>query len=362
MKIKCISVVLVVATLLIGCTSAPVVKYASYTDAAIAPKDIDGALNTYELWTTTLEFKKESGAGLSVTAQAAPVSSNPTVLSITGEAKWYKTTAVTLSTAPDSNLLTSVGVNVTDNRASYITTAGELIGTLVMVAGAASNGPPDPCAAAAIPKEMDDKLAFDEVVNLLDVITTATLKPCGLARQSFSFIVSDSDSTIGELAEIQLDAPPASAIEYGPNSAALLSAATKVFLYPACRTGSITFRTTGPVVSSSPKTNNTKPETAAIAKPATQPNNTSANSPDMFYTRTVNFLFSDPRYVQAIPLPVKGSLTVKAQCGMTAGADTGTLDSTSPIAKALADALKSATGSNSNSKAPTKTKTTGGGT
>ncbi|MFI4983155.1 MAG: hypothetical protein ACHQIO_22620, partial [Nevskiales bacterium] len=61
-------------------------------------------------------------------------------------------------------------------------------------------------------------------------------------------------------------------------------------------------------------------------------------------THTVHFRFSDPRYVQAIALPVKGALTVKPQCGMTLQSDAGDAGTAAEVAKAMADAVQSVAG------------------
>jgi hypothetical protein len=332
------------SALLDGCSSLPEVEYSEWTaPSAAQPTKIDDVPNTYELWTTSLEFKKDTDAPMSISVSTAPVSANPTTLTITGMAHWYKTTALTLSTAADSSLLTSVGVKVTDNRVSYITTAGEVLATVAPFALAAANWP-DPdrqtsCAPAgggviSVPDVADVK-AFDEVFNLYDVVKPLDDRlQCSKQRQTMSFLLGNSADGVGELAVVTIEPPPVDAIEYAKDGATALKSAKKVFLYPACRNATVKFVGTGPITQTTDEANKDHEKKAKPAKPA----------PPVPVTKTVRFLFSDPRYLQAVPLPVQGSLTVKSECGVTSGTDSGTADSTAAVAKAIADSLQSVAG------------------
>lgn len=330
-----------------ACSSLPSVTYSQYTAAPTAAKDINNVPPTYALWTTSLEFKKMADSAMTVTAQAVSVSKDPFVLSIVGDEFWYKTdTTITLTTQTNSELLASVAVSVTDNRATYISTAAEVLGVALKIGGIAAlgaGGTPTAvgCHINTVPDPQPTGAAFDKVFNLLDALTALDKSPgdCSLSNQRVAFMIEDSADG-GKLATVQLDPAPPSAIQLTVDNIALLTKnAKKVFLYPACRTGTVVFNYQPPT----PKAEAGKPAPVAPPKVA----------------QTANFLFSDPRFVQAIAMPSKGTLTVKSQCGMTAGSDSGTPDSTPAVTKALADALQSLAGGSSSSKStPAKSNAT----
>lgn len=349
-----------------GCSSIPEVKYAESTpNKVVNASDINNVTNTYDLWTTSLEFKKDSNAAMSLSIAAVPVSSNPTTLSITGQDHWYKTTtAITLATAPDSNLLASVNVIVTDNRATYISTAAELLATVLPLVAAAPSPPAPPsCSTSASIPVVPVISSFDEVVNLFDLVQVVDQQfSCSSRGMPMSFVVSNNSDGVGDLAIVSIEPPPASAVEFKSHSAELLKNAVNVFLYPACRQATVTYVGAGPVTAAaSPSGNNNARDKATLSKDG----NADAPQPPATPTavsKKVSFLFSDPRYVQAIPLPVKGTLTVKNQCGMSAGTDSGTVDSTAAIAKAIADGIQSIaskTSKTGSSAATPKTNATG---
>lgn len=390
------------STALLGCSSIPVVAYDTYDSSkVIEAKDLNSVPNAYELWTTQLEFLKDVSKPMTVSVGAAPVSSGATVLSITGESHWYKSTDVNLATASDSNLLSSVSVSVTDNRASYITTAGELLGTILTVAGVAAA--PEPTAETkAVPPvsptcgegtpvpPVDIGFAFDEVVNLFDALQKAEAKgTCALSdKKTVKFLVGNADDGVGNVAVVTISPPPPSAVPIDASLSVIKSTAKNVFLYSACRQATVEYMGAGAITQKSAggQTGDSKPP--APTPPANSPTDSRggrqpsshgsvAHAPEPAATpapppspapptpsvvhRKAQFLFADPRYVQAIPLPVKGTLTVKSECGMTAGTDSGTTDSGPAIAKALADALQSATGkgSSGSGKSTGKTNATG---
>ncbi len=119
------------------------------------------------------------------------------------------------------------------------------------------------------------------------------------------------------VAVLSLDAPPDSALRLNLDSAPeILAAAKNVFLFPACREATLQY--------------------ASLV--------TEKDKPARQVHHTLRFRFSDPRYVQAIPLPVKGSLTVKPQCGMSLASDAGDAGRAADIAKAMADAVQAVAG------------------
>ncbi|MFI4981938.1 MAG: hypothetical protein ACHQIO_16455, partial [Nevskiales bacterium] len=114
---------------LTACSSAPVVDYSPANTGLVTPRGLNETRGQYALWTTALHFKKDPGGEMTVSAATAADPAQTNVLMIAGEDHWYKTTAVNLITASDSDVLASVNVTVTDHLASTITTAAELTST-----------------------------------------------------------------------------------------------------------------------------------------------------------------------------------------------------------------------------------------
>jgi hypothetical protein len=388
------------SAVLLGCSSTPVVTYDTYnSDTVLGAKDLNSVPNTYELWTTQLEFVKDVSKPMTVSVGAAPVSSGATVFSIAGESHWYKSTDVKLATASDATLLSSVSVSTTDNRASYITTAGELVGTILTVAGVAAAPEPGTavarnsptCGSKAPLPSVNIAYAFDEVVNLFDALQKAEMdQKCGPSDKSVSFILGNFDDGVGDFALVTISSPPPSAVLINNVSLPVIKATAKnVFLYSACRRATVEYFGAGPITQKSVDGQAGDPKAPASQSPANSGADQSgggrhqsghgsvAHAPEPAATpptppspapptpsvvhRKAQFLFADPRYVQAIQLPVKGTLTVKSECGMTAGTDSGTADSGSAVAKALADALQSATGKGSSGSGKSTGKTNAAG-
>jgi hypothetical protein len=357
MSMREVTVFSVVTCCLAGCSSVPDVKYASAPTASlVTAKTINQVPNRYDFWTTSVELKKEAKGAMQAAFATAPVDEAKSQVSvtITGVHHWYKDSSIWLTTASDTNLLTSVSTKVTDNRATYIAAAGEILATVATVAVAAADHFPsaanDRCdpTAITIPDPADPNAAFDYFFNLYDVLPPNDAQ-CRKEGKPTVFDLRTRSTGGSDLARVSIDPPPPDALELAAQKELLLENATHVFLAPACRSGTLEFdsKTAPPTsthsdhhASEAHQTERSRPETSSTAVAP-------------LVRHTVHFLFSDPRYVQATQLPVQGTLTVKSQCGVSAGADSGTADTTPAIAKAIADALQgiatAATGSGSSS-------------
>ena len=300
-----------------GCSSTPVVDYAEGHGAIATPRSLNETQGQYALWTTALHFKKEPGGEMTVIAATAEDPARTHVLVIAGQDHWYKTTAVNLVTAPDSDVLTTVNVTVTDHLASTITTVSELAGTLIPLAVGSSPSDcfrPDPVPAVAADAAFDEELNVFSFLRRLDGSQGCEELSSGSvpARQ-----VKFAEDGVSAVAVLSVDAPPSSALRLDDrNAKEVFAAAKNVFLFPACRNATLQYRST-------------------LSKPGAKP---------QLVVHTMHFRFSDPRYVQSIALPVKGSLSVKPQCGMTLVSDAGDAGTSAEIAKAMADAVQSVAG------------------
>ena len=297
-----------------GCSSTPVVDYRQSEGEIATAQRLNETQSQYALWTTALHFRKEPGGEMTVSAATAEDPARTHVLVIAGQDHWYKTTAVSLVTASDSDVLSTVNVAVTDHLASTITTATELATTLIPLA--VGSGPsdcfrPDPVPAVAADAAFDEELNVFSFLRRLDGSQGCTELSSGSvpARQ-----VKFAEDGVPAVAVLSVDAPPSSALRLDDrNAEAGFAAAKNVFLFPACRNATVQYRST-------------------LSKPGEKP---------QLVVHTMHFRFSDPRYVQSIALPVKGSLTVKPQCGMTLQSDAGDAGTSAEIAKAMADAVQS---------------------
>jgi hypothetical protein len=304
-----------------GCSGAPVVDYAPGKTAVNTPSDLNDVHRQYALWTTALHFKKDAGGEMTVTAATADDPARTNVLRIAGQDHWYKTTALDLVTASDSEVPTTVNVTVTDHLATYIGIASELAVTGLT----AVRSPPPPhrnprCDEADTVPAVPADAAFDENLNVFEFLRRLDasggcpgLSEKQVPARQLGFAADGAPA----VAVLSLDAPPDSALRLDQDSAPeILAAAKNVFLFPACRGATLQYLST----------------VTATGKPTRQVHH------------TLRFRFSDPRYVQAIPLPVKGSLTVKPQCGMSLASDSGNATTAADIAKAMADAVQSVAG------------------
>ncbi|WP_157572284.1 hypothetical protein [Nevskia soli] len=300
---------------LAACSSAPVVDYSPANTGVVTPHSLNETRGQYALWTTALHFKKDAGGEMTVSAATAADPAQTNVLMIAGEDHWYKTTAVTLVTASDSDVLSTVDVTVTDHLASYITTAAEL--TVTGLTAVRSSGP-NPCSRPDRVPAVAADAAFDEELNVYAFLRQLDQGCPGLSSDEVpARLVGFAGDGVPAVAVLSVEPPPASALELNhDDAAAVLGAAKNVFLFPACRNATLQYRST-------------------LSRSGVAP---------QLVTHTVHFRFSDPRYVQAIPLPVKGALTVKPQCGMTLQSDAGDAGTAAEVAKAMADAVQSVAG------------------
>jgi hypothetical protein len=303
---------------IVGCSSTPVVDYGPGRDSVVNPQDLNETRNQYALWTTALHFKKEPGGEMTVTASTAADPARTNVLMIAGEDHWYKTTALTLVTAADSDVLSAVNVTVTDHLASYITTATELAVTGLTAVRAPGGLGPNPCFRSDTVPAVAADAAFDEELNVYSFLRQLDRGCPGLSTEQVpARLLSFAEDGVPEVAVLTVDPPPASAMELDErNTQYVLAAAKNVFLFPACRNATVQYW-------------------SMLSK---------AGAPPKRVMHTMHFRFSDPRYVQSIALPVKGSLTVKPQCGMSLQSDAGDAGTSAEIAKAMADAVQSVAG------------------
>lgn len=304
---------------LAACSSAPVVDYSQADTGLVTPHSLNETRGQYALWTTALHFKKDAGGEMTVSAATAADPAHTNVLMIAGEDHWYKTTAVTLVTASDSDVLSTVNVTVTDHLASYITTAAEL--TVTGLTALRSSGP-NPCSRPDQVPAVAADAAFDEELNVYTFLRQLDQGCPGLSSDEVPLrLVGFAEDGVPAVAVLSVEPPPSSALELNHgDAAAVLGAAKNVFLFPACRNAMLLYR-------------------SAVSKPGGK-----VGAAPQLVTHTVHFRFSDPRYVQAIALPVKGALTVKPQCGMTLQSDAGDAGTAAEVAKAMADAVQSVAG------------------
>jgi hypothetical protein len=315
---------LAAAWVLASCSGAPVVDYGSGRRALDGPRDLNDTQRQYALWTTALHFRKDPGGEMTVTAAAAPDPEQTNLLRVAGQDHWYKTTALDLVTASDSDLPTTVNVAVTDHLSTYIGVAAELAVTGLTAVRAPTAAPPDlahrRCLEGDPVPVVAADAAFDEELNVYEFLRRLDGGAgCGALSEGWlpPWTIGFAGAGVPAVAVLTLEPPPPTALRLdGDDAQAVFAAAKNVFLFPACREARLQYVSTVVV----------------------------AGKPPRLVQHTLHFRFSDPRYVQSIPLPVKGSLTVKPQCGMSLASDAGDPGTAAAVAKAMADAVQAVAG------------------
>lgn len=138
------------STFLVGCTVLPTVQYRMIK----GPADMAGMTDSFYLQRSEIEIAMGPEAK---DAAGKPVAQDPTITSLPRETReskvgiravtnWRSSTVVTVNKFPNTDLVSSIGVEVTDNTAKSITSyGGALVKLLGIVADAAPAKPASDC-------------------------------------------------------------------------------------------------------------------------------------------------------------------------------------------------------------------------
>lgn len=279
---------LFIFTLLLGgCSALPSVQYRIIESS----KDMDGMTDSFYLRRSEIELtlvtsttakdpKNNPALSTEIAIVSKPREYRGTKLGIRADSSWRASTMVALNKTPNTDMINSIGIEVTDNTAKAI---GDYGGAIVKVISllALGAGPALPCLTQKggprtiiLPDNLPDTMSFDGS--------------------------GDADVKKGcisiKLSPLPADALKASSIPLNNN--------THNFYYSACRDAEITIK----------------------------------QSTGLSVTKTVRI--NDPMWVQAIQFPPKGTITSHSECGVSVKTENSAPDNGAAIINALATQAK----------------------
>jgi len=256
MKVR--AFVIIVSAGLCGCTVMPTVLYKKVN----GPQDALGMSDSYFLQKSKLEISLVEAPEPVLTLKSTPMEDSSRKLAINPQSDWTSTTTISLAKFANTDLVSSIGVEVTNDVVKNITEVGSVIvKALPLIAMlAASEDTFKPCLN---PKGMPVTLSLD-------------LKSTGRAADETA-AQGNASNPEKDCIKIRVEGLPPDALAYDILSAPL---PTDSFLYSACRTVSVTVLHRGERL-------------------------------------TISARVSDPRYFQSVRFPPKGTLTMHSQCGVS---------------------------------------------
>lgn len=280
-------------TLLGGCSAVPTVEYRRIQ----SPQDVRGMADSYFLQRSKLEFSISEATEASKDGKSASILPTMTFRSIPAEdsgrklavnpvKNWRAKTTLTLTKFENSDLVSAAGVEATNEVINSINEFGSTIvkaAPLLSLFGAAEDSV-RPCLN---PK--------GTVLTVLPEFKDASGK-----AEDFVF-QGNANKPEKDCVTVSVGALPPDAISF---DALTVNENVDVFYYAACRTVSISVTHRGEVLKAAGR-------------------------------------ISDPRFVQAVRFPAKGTLTMHSQCGVSIKSEKASNETTaSAIIEALAAQAK----------------------
>jgi hypothetical protein len=283
------------AAVISGCTVVPKVQYRAIGTA----QDMEGMTDAFYrqrsdiVVTVASEARTKDAAGASVPVTelaivSAPAEYRASKLGIKAVTDWRSSTLVTINKTANTDLVSSIGVEVTDNTAKAINEYGGALVKLIGLGAALDASPAEPCmtnkaaVTISLPEELKDEMSF-----------AGNTRTTGCIRI--------------KLQGLPPDAMKASDIP--------LNTHTHNYYYSACRSAEVTVQ----------------------------------QGPGQVVRKVVRV--SDPRWVQFVQFPPKGTITSHSECGVSvqterAATDNGAavIDALATQGKAIADALAASKG------------------
>jgi hypothetical protein len=276
---RCIPGLLAVLT---GCTVLPSVEYRTID----GPRSMEGMTDAFYRNQSQIEVAVQSSG--EVTIVSKPVEHRAEKLGIKARTDWRSSTKVNLIKVENLEIVSSAGIEVTDNTAKAITNYGgavvKLIGLAVGVSGKQADAP---CLVPGPPV-------------LIDASASGTFKGNfpGDPPALESIGKRDNNGCIRvTLGELPKDAMSASEIPKNTS--------THNFYYSACREALVEVLTT--------KSMRAGARTVRVA---------------------------DPTHVQFVQFPAKGTIKMHSECGVSVVTESVAQDNGAAVASALADQAK----------------------
>lgn len=271
---------------LAGCGVRPSVTYSKITKESPPASDL---ADSFYLQSSTITIedaaaaKGDEKAPTQLAVTSKPVEYPAFKLGIKGNSSWLgmANTTVNITKIENTAVVKSIGSETTDNRAADLEAIGKTVASLIpLVALTAST---DTIDRSKLPWSVKAYVPIEADPEGADAGRAIPLK----------------DGVTMTLGALPVDAQPLDRLR--------LLASTDAFVYAACRDATISF---------------VYADTAGN------------RSPGKRFTKTVKI--ADPRYFQVVAFPVKGSITMHSECGVsvTTGADPSS--SAFDLAKVLA--------------------------
>lgn len=261
---------------LCGCAANPTVRYQSLTEGQSLQQISPRLIDTYYLQKNQilLEWKNTAAQGkppvneLVVTNTRLEDQAHRMLL-LRGDQPWTRTT-INLVKVENSDLIASAGVEVADRRAELLQSAGTVLKTLAPLGFGVAGGAPQP-----LPQSCQ---AFPQA-------------PC-LLVPSDDLAIEPQSGSVGDPKGLRLSwgAVPPTAVRRDTLLASLNGQRLNGLYYAACREFSVTFY-----------------------QPAAIVNGTSVPAA----LSTWRGKFADPRWVEYVAFPRKGSVRMHSQCGVS---------------------------------------------
>ncbi|NWB25553.1 hypothetical protein [Pseudomonas gingeri] len=293
---------------LIGC-AIPSVKYEIFKEGG-ERKDIADISDTYMLAKTQLMIMATpvgTGADRSVVVSVAlrKIEDPTRSFGITPWDRWYGVkTRVSMLKFDNTPLVKTISVAVEDKRKEFVVSAFKLLGTVAKLSvGVAAQAAP----GSVITKNTDVDRSFLRLPVVIDTLSELGDLKCG--KKDSAGVCSRNSSLEGEVlaserygfsARLSVDKVPPDAIKVEElDSVKLLRDARGVFFSSACRQASLRV----------------------------------SNYPGTAADVILNFSLADPRYVQMVALPTKGTISAHSECGYSVVAEDVVLQSDVDVAE-----------------------------
>lgn len=282
---------LIVAALCCGaCTVLPTVQYFNLTEGAsriLVPADeggirmLENLSDTFYLRQSAIVIEPQSSSSAPKELTGVKISSTPveytqTTYGIRPVTNWMSSTAVTLNKTDNTNMISSADVSVTDKRAGTISSIGAIVVKGLAIASLTKAVASSCAITSATPKATIDLSEIKAQKGVFDMHKIAGYEGCQL--------------------QVEYGALPVGAIEAGKLP---LGTNTHTFYYSACRDVTVTLKSATVIY---------------IAK----------------------LRIADPRYLQFVQFPAKGSITMHSVCGASVKMESAAADTSLAIAEALA--------------------------
>lgn len=262
---KTTQVCLAICALLTGCTAIPTVTYKKVNEASKSVIADSYFLNASRITVSPVK-PTEKNPELAYTVNTESVEFLNEKIGVVPTNSFLNTVKINITKVENSDRVSAIGVDTTDNLKTLISTVGGVLVKAVGVVGLAPGGPAAGCTKA---------LSREVSVPLDDMSKTTS---------EFKEYRFEKDDSATQCIRVDYDPLPQDAIEFDKFP---WDSPTSNYFYSACRNAKITIK---------------YPDNRTLVK---------------------SVRVADPRYVQFVQYPFKGSITMHSQCGVSVKTEAG---------------------------------------